>query len=235
MADVKDGQFVDALVIRAKDIINQARTGALGTDDVNDDEGPWDVDVVVRAAGGDRHNLYDVAGDGFVLLGDCWRDRSQRKTDAETKTETATALLYRSGAQVILGAAWPKYGTALRVTWNLPKPYWHPAGGAAGTKEGGGGHTVTDGDLDKADSSSDHDGTTGNDGRKDDADVGGTDNGGRGTTGPDEGDHDGAEGGNDEGDVDCDSSDDENCRGSNSNNSSMIIVDDDEEFGESAY
>ena len=186
------------------------------------------MDIVVRAAGADQHNLYDVAGDGFVLIGDCWRGRP--KTDAEAKTETAAALLYRSGAQIIFGATWPSYSTAMRVTWNLPKPYWRPAGGAADTKEGGGGPTVSDGDRDVADSGSGQEDTTGNDGR-----TRGTDNRGSndeetnpagtsGTTGPDEGDHDDAEDGDGEGDVDCDNEDDEDVGGDNNSNIGVSLV-----------
>ena len=251
VAEVANGRFVDALVMRARDIIDQARTGAQGMNGVGSEEGPWDVDVVVRAAGDDRRNLYNAAGDGFVLLGDCWRDRPKTAStsDAEEKTETNAALLYRSGAQVVIGATWPPYSTAVRVTWNLPRPYWHPASGGADTKEGRGGPTINDRDLDEADSKSGREGDTGNNDRTGDADVGGTDDEGsedeetnladvEGTAGPDEGDHDDARDGDGEGDVDCEEGDDGDVGGSNNGGVGVFLVskeDGDEEFVESAY
>jgi hypothetical protein len=101
----------------------------------------------------------------------------------------------------------------LRVTWNLPKPYWHPVGAAADTEEGGGRPATNDEGLDMAD---------GKDGHED-------------TTDPDEGDHSNAAGDEEEEDVDWDGTYDGDGGGGNNRNISVVPGDDGEEFGESAY
>jgi hypothetical protein len=133
MTGVTGRRLIATLVERAKEAIGHARRESPSPSGVLGEEGSWDVDVVVQAAGGAQQGANNTPGSGVVLLCDCWvpqRSVGGKKKIAATepKVVAATALVYRSGVRVVPQETWPAYATAVRVTWNLPEPYWRNEG-----------------------------------------------------------------------------------------------------------